>query len=254
MKLTAVILTHNEEGVVADTLESLNFCDELIVVDDFSNDSTARIAKGKGAKVFKRHLSGNFASQRNFGLGKASGEWVLFIDADEKISDGLKEEIVSLINIPANKNAGYFIKRTDFYKDKELKHGECGNVFKLRLAKKDSGIWKRRVHEFWDVKGQKGYLKESLFHYPYKNLYTFVEKLNFYSTLHAKALNEEGKHSSLVKIIIWPTGKFFDNYFIKHGFLDGNVGFLLALFMSLHSFLAWSKLWILQKELGFSKK
>src|SRR3990167_1565394 len=248
MDLSAVILAKNEEENILQSIESVNFCDEIIVIDDYSKDKTTEIARNHGANVFRRRLNNDFASQRNFGLQKAKGEWVLFLDADERVSENLKKEILHLIGTPKSGYSGFFLKRKDVIFGKEVNHGEMGSLKLLRLAKKGSGFWKRSVHESWNVKGKTLTLANSIYHYPHQNLREFIDSVNYFSSLHALSNRREGKNSSLVKIILWPLGHFIKNWIFKKGFLDGTLGFVMAMFMSFHSFLAWSKLWLLQKK------
>ena len=248
MKISAVILTKNEGKNLGECIRTLPFCEEIIVIDDYSFDKTVRIARGLGAKVFQRSLDGNFAAQRNFGLEKATNKWVLFIDADERVSHELKEEMEKEVPAPNNSHLGYFLKRDDYFFGKKLKFGETASVSLLRLARKSAGKWMRSVHEVWEVQGRTKTLKNPLEHYPHQSLREFINDINFHSGLHAEANHQEGKHSSLVKILFWPKLHFFKNYFLKLGFLDGTEGFVLALMMSLHSFLAWSKLWLDERK------
>ncbi len=249
MNLSAVILTKDEENNIKECIDCLDFCDEMIIVDDNSSDKTTDLAEKLGAKVYKRRLGDNFAAQRNFGLKKAAGKWVLFIDADERVTEDLRNEIVQMTNDPLVNYLGFYLKRADYVWGKKLKHGETGNIRLLRLARRRVGKWKRRVHEVWDVEGRTRELKNSLTHYPHPTLASFIASANNMSSLHAKANLEEGKKSSLIKIIAWPTGKFVSNFILKMGFLDGIQGFVVALVMSFHSYLAWSKLWFLQRKI-----
>lgn len=247
--ISAVVLTKNEEKNIRECLESLKWCDEVVIIDDYSEDKTAEIAKSLGARVYKRKLDDNFAGQRNFGLKKAKGDWVLFIDADERIMPALRAEITQLLGNSVTKYDGFYLKRRDFMWGRELRYGETGDVKLLRLAKKDAGQWRRAVHETWEVKDDKvGELKNPLLHYPHQTLREFIADVDRMSTLHAQENQKEGKRSNLLKIIIFPKLKFFDNWILKLGFLDGTAGFVVALIMSLHSYLAWSKLWLLQRK------
>lgn len=248
MNLTAVVLTKNEENIIEGCLKSLSFADEIIVVDDSSTDRTREIAKRLGAKVFKRDLEDDFASQRNYGLEKSGNDWVLFVDADEKVSKNLSKEIGKVIQDKKGGFLAYYIQRIDVVFGKKLKHGETGNIKLLRLAKKNVGKWKREVHEVWDVKGEAGYLVNPIYHYPHRTMRNYVENINYWSRLHAQANYKEGKKSSLFKIIFYPFAKFMNNWILKLGFLDGTVGTIVALMMSFHSFLAWGELWLLQKR------
>ena len=249
MNISVVILTKNEEGNIGECIRGLTFCEEVIVIDDNSRDKTIEIARGLGAKVFQRNLNGNFSAQRNFGMEKATGKWVLFIDADERISRQLKDEIGQEVSVLNNPYLGYFVKRDDYIFGKKLNYGETASVRLLRLARKSAGnLWARNVHEVWDVRGRTKTLKNSLRHYPHQTLREFIKDINFQSDLHAEANYKEGKSSNLARIVFWPRGKFFYNYFLRLGFLDGTEGFVFALIMSFHSFLSWSKLWIIQRK------
>ena len=176
------------------------------------------------------------------------GEWVLFVDADEIVTSNLKNEIIQIINSPFNQSLGLYLKRQDHLWGKKMHYGENGSKFLLRLAKKDSGIWKRDVHEVWKIDGKTSKLKSALFHYPHNNLNDMVKNINYFSSIHAQSNMKEGKRSSLAKILIWPAGKLFMILIVRRGCLDGVRGFVMAFMMSLHSFLAWSKLWLLRKK------
>ena len=241
--ISAVILTKNEEDNIQKCIKNLLWCDEIVVIDDFSTDKTVHIAKKLGAKVFKHSLDNDFAAQRNYALNQAKREWVLFIDADERVSKSLATEIIQ--EIKHTSVDGYFLKRKDFVFGKWLKHTEAGNIDLLRLAKKNSGKWLRRVHETWNIEGNTKNLDEPLLHYPHKNVAQFMKSINTYSTLHAQVLYEEGKKTGFYQILAYPAGKFFSNYFLRLGFLDGFPGIIHAMLMSFHSFLARAKLWLL---------
>lgn len=244
--ISAVVLTKNEEKNIKECLEGLKFCDEIIVVDDYSGDGTAKIAREMGAKVYKRHLAGDFAGQRNFGLEKARGEWVLFVDSDERVTSPLRDEIIRATGNA--QRSGFYLKRRDFMWGRELQHGEMANVRLLRLARRGAGRWKRAVHEVWEVEGKIGMLKNPILHFPHQSLREFIADVDRMSTLHALANQKEGKKSGLLKIVFWPLGHFINNWIFRLGFLDGTAGFVVAALMSFHSFLAWSKLWLIQKS------
>lgn len=246
-KISAVILTKNEEKNIKECVECLTFCEEIIVIDDYSDDDTVRTAESSGAKVYRRKLNSDFAGQRNFALDKCSNEWIFFVDADERITKELADEILAS-NFQTSQYTGFYIRREDIIWGKSLKHGEFGKISLLRLAKKNGGKWKRAVHEYWDIKGKKGLLKNPISHYPHQTLREFITDINFQSSLHADANLNEGKRANLLKIVSFPKLKFIKNWIIKRGFLDGTEGFVAALIMSFHSFLAWSKQWIKQQE------
>ncbi len=253
--ISAVVLTHNDQLTSERALNSLAWCDEIIVIDDQSTDQTVAIAKKFGAHIYERALSDDFASQRNFGLEKTNHDWVLFVDSDEMVSKELSEEIQRVISvIPArepgsarndNDFVGYFFKRADSLWGRVLKHGETNRVRLLRLAQKDAGKWVRPVHEVWDVKGLVGELREPLLHFPHPNVAQFIEEINFYSTINAHYLFNQKIRAHGWHIIAYPLAKFFLNYVWYLGFLDGTAGAVVAFMMSFHSFLTRAKLWLL---------
>lgn len=244
--ITAIILTKNEEKNIVDCLESLYFCDEKIIIDDYSSDRTCEIAKKFKVKVFKRKLNDDFAAQRNFGISEAKGEWILFVDADERIPKNLQTEI---LNFTSNTNSnGVFIKRSDFLWGKKLKHGEVGSIKFLRLARKDRGKWFGKVHEKWEIEGKKATLKNSIYHFPHQTIYDFMSEINKYTTIKANELYSIGVKVRWYEILFYPKAKFFQNFFLKLGFLDGLEGFVFAIIMSFHSFLVRGKLWILNQK------
>lgn len=243
--ISAVVLTHNDEGILTRTLESLTWCDEIVVIDDYSTDSTRSVAQKFTSAIFSRRVNGDFSEQRNFGLSKAKGEWILFVDSDEVVSDTLIKEIKKSINLSC---AGFYLRRKDFLFERWLTHGETGRVRLLRLARKNAGTWVRPVHEVWNVKGLVGELHEPLLHFPHPNVAQFIEEINFYSTINAHYLFDQKVRAHGWHIVAYPKLKFFINYFWYLGFLDGTAGAVTALMMSMHSFLTRAKLWLLWRE------
>ncbi len=246
--ISAVILAKDEEANIEDCIKSLRFCSEIIVIDDESMDDTANIAKRMGAIVYEHSLNNDFAAQHNYGLQKATKKWVLSVDADERVSRNLAVEITQLVNDLILPYSGFTIRRIDEIWGKRILHGECGNIRLLRLVKKGSGEWKRAVHETYQSKESTYELKNPLMHYPHQTLHEFIADVDRMSTIHARANREEKKRSNIFKIIFFPPLKFIWNYFFKMGFRDGTQGFMIAAIMSFHSYLAWSKLWLLQKS------
>ncbi len=242
--ISAVILTHNEEKNIESCIRTLRWCDEIIVVDDNSKDKTVAIAEKLGAKVFTHALENNFSKQRNFALSQAKGEWVLFVDADERVSDSLTYEIGNVLHSQvANTCDAFLLQRVDTMWGQQLKHGENGNVRLIRLAKKTAGEWKGAVHEVWHIKGRVKDLKNPLYHYPHQTITEFLKEINYYTTIRAEELFKKRKRVYFWSIIFYPKAKFFYNFIIRQGFLDGTAGFVVALCMSFHSFLVRGKLW-----------
>src|SRR3990167_3323477 len=247
--ISAVVLTKNEEKNIERCINSLLWCDKIVIIDDYSEDETINIIKNAKVKIFQRKLNGDFAGQRNFGLEKASGEWVLFVDSDEIISKELASEIKSQIHnskLKTNKIDAFYIKRKDYFLGRWLKYGETGDIKFLRLARKVGGEWKGRIHEVWEVTGKIGKLKNPIQHFPHETVSEFLKEVNIYTDLVAQYWNEEGKKIGYREIVLYPIGKFIHNYIIRLGFLDGGEGFIIAAMMSFHSFLARGKYWLLR--------
>jgi len=258
MAISAVVLTKNEEKNIGECLKTLKWAEEVVVIDDESTDKTVEIAKANGAQVYEHPLDDDFSAQRNFGLDKAKGEWVFFVDADERVSSTLRAEIQLMVNDQPFDSAqgkssiinGFYLKREDKMWGRVLKHGENAKVKLLRLGKKGKGEWEKPVHEIWEIKGEIGELKAPLQHLPHQTISEFLEEINFYSTLRARELYKEGKRASLLEIIFYTKAKFIKDYFLELGFLDGMPGFVVALLMSFHSFLVRSKLYLLWRQEG----
>lgn len=241
--LTGIVLTHNEEKNITRCLESLKFCDQILVVDDNSTDKTVHIAKKLGATVVNHPLDGNFAAQRNRALSQAKTPWVLFVDADEVVSVKLGEEITSAVKKIEYK--GFLIPRTDYMWGKKLSHGDVGGIKLLRLARRGAGDWHGAVHEQWQIEGNVSILRHTLNHYPHPTMVEFLQEINSYSSIRAQELHDAGQRANLFQIIFYPVGKFLDLWILKLGLADGTAGFVHAMTMAFYSFLVRGKLWLL---------
>lgn len=177
----------------------------------------------------------DFAQERNNLLKKAKRKWVFFVDSDEEVSEDLIKEIEETLKKDKAENYnGFFVLRRNY-----LLGQYVGTDKILRLAKKGSGLWVRRVHEIWKVKGKVGQLKNPIIHKTSNNLSDLIDKINLYSTLHAKENLANGKRSNILKIILLPPLK------LTQSLLMGR-GFVMSMLQSFHSFLSWSKEWKLQ--------
>jgi glycosyltransferase involved in cell wall biosynthesis len=249
VKLSAIILTYNCEETITDCLNSVKFADEIIIIDSYSTDNTLTLIKEfrkhtkYKVKAFKRQLD-TFSRQRNVALKKAKSDWVLFLDSDEEISPQLSEEIIRTLK-NNTLNYGFYLKRADIFLGKKLQYGETANVKLLRLAKRSRGRWVGAVHEEWQVKGRKGKLSNPIIHNRKLTVSQFLEKINSYSTLRASELFLQKQKEPFMKIFYFPPGKFFYNYILRLGFLDGFPGFAIAWLMSWHSLLVRVKLRLL---------
>lgn len=255
MTISAVIIVKNEEQHIRECLEVLRWCDEIVVIDAGSYDKTASIARELGTVVYTRDMHDDFSGQRNFGLQKATGDWVLFVDADERVSEELRREVMQIVSGDRSDKertgsvTGYCVKRIDVMWGKELLHGETGNVNLIRLARRNAGKWVGTVHERWMVHGATRQLQHPLYHYPHQTVSAFLTEINYYTDLRAKELHTAHMSVSWIDILLYPTGKFFVNYVFKLGFLDGIPGIVVAVIMSFHSFLVRGKLWQLNQNI-----
>lgn len=189
----------------------------------------------------------DYAAARNRALQKVQTDWALFLDQDEQLSASLKKEIQAIVSAKASPYPAYRLRRLDTFLGRQLNHGEnAANRF-VRLARRDWGLWQRPVHEVWVGEGRVGELQNPLYH-QLPSIRKLLTKINHYSTLEAEYRNSQGRASSLLHLAFLPPAKFVHNYILRLGFLDGVPGTIMAVFMSLHSFLTWSKLYLLRHK------
>ena len=243
-KISVVVIAKNEEGMLGECLSGLQWCDEVVVIDDDSTDRTGLVAGKWGARVVRRSLKGDFAKQRNFGLECVKESWVLFVDADERVSEELRGEVKKAVQENGGR-LGFYLRRVDVMWGKELNFGETGRVKLLRLARKNAGRWERRVDEVWLVAGETGELKTALRHFPHQSVSEFLNEVNFKSSLNAEQFMQEER--SGVGEWAKPVLKFFVSWILWGGWRDGMPGFLVAMMMSFHSFLVRSKMYIARR-------
>lgn len=233
MKISVMIAAKNEEQMLAECLKSVSFADEIVIIDDFSIDKTTQIAKKFGAKIFKRRLDG-FATQKNFGIKKAKNDWVLVLDADERISSGLRNEI---LNLEENNIIAYSISRKNYIKGKWIKHGGLYPDWQTRLFnRKFAHYGKQEVHETLDIVGKVGHLKHDIIHLTYKNYKEYLEKVNKYAKLEVDWAKKRPKRRSVLKT-------FFVKYVREKGFLDGFAGLVSAVLLAYYQY-------IIRREMG----
>lgn len=245
MRLTAIILAKNEESRIKEAIHTVSFCDDILVVDDESTDKTNEIVKKAGARFLTHPKNNEFAGQRNWAMEQAKYNWILFIDADEVVSEDLRAEIEHILKQKQSEITSYFIPRRDFFWNHEMKYGETKKARTtgiVRLMEKGSGIWVGSVHEVFLPAGKTGTLKGYINHTSHTSLADFIEDVNVYSTMRAEELQKQGKRATVFELIFYPFGKFIYTYFLLGGFLDGAAGFVYSFVMSFHSFLVRAKL------------
>ena len=224
--LSVVIITLNEEAKVKDCLESVAWADEIVVVDSFSKDNTVEIAGNYTDKIYQREFAG-FGEQKNFALSKASGDWILAIDADERVTSELQEEIKRTLT--NSRACGYYMPRKSYFSNKWIKHCGWWPDYLLRLFRKDCGHFSdRAVHEALQVDGPTVKLKNPLEHYPFFSISDLIKKADTYSTLGAQVMVAEDKRCSCCGALTHSTLSFLKMYFLRLGILDGWRGLAIA--------------------------
>ncbi|MBE7445913.1 MAG: glycosyltransferase family 2 protein [Planctomycetia bacterium] len=239
--ISACIITCNEESRIRDCLESVKWADEIIVVDSFSTDKTVDICREYTERVYQRAWPGNI-DQKNYTMGLAKHEWVLCLDADERLSSELVLEIQKTIRNPED-SVGFFFPRCTFYLNRWIYHGDWYPDYQLRLFKKGCGQWQgTNPHGRVIVSGKTRYLRYDIYHFSYKNFSHQLRTIDNYSTIFAD-VTERGKGFSLFQLIFRPLYKFIKIYVIKRGFLDGLPGFIIAISSAFYVFAKYVKLW-----------
>lgn len=248
-KLSVIIITYNEEGNIRDCLESAKWADELIIVDSNSRDKTTEIAKTYTDKIIITE-DNSFSANRNIAIDKAEGEWIIWLDADERFTEDLKKEILDVLSSPPVKYAAYIINRKSFFINKFINHCGWYPDYGLRLFRKSTGIRfnDTRVHEKAVFDGKSGKINAELLHYTDLTFEHYIEKLNSYTTKSALDLYERGKKGSVFDLIFRPVFTFIKMYFLKLGLLDGYTGLVLCTLSGIHVFVKYSKLYLLTKN------
>lgn len=249
-KISAIIIAKNEENMIADCLDSVSFCDEIIVVDGGSEDRTVEIAKRMGAKVFIFKTE-DFSKLRNYGRDMGKGDWVLYIDADERVTNELRREITHLTidDGRVGKLNGYILKRKNFYFGTSAKN-EWPYIEKLeRLFRKESlRGWKGELHESPIFVGQTGELDGFLLHYTHRDLTSMLNKTIEWSKIEAQLRFKAG-HPQMVwwRFLRVMLTSFFDWYIRQKGFKLGTIGLIESLYQMFSMFVTYARLWEMQQ-------
>jgi len=240
VKISATVITYNEETNIRQCLESINWVDEIIVVDAMSTDRTRQIASGFTDKVFIKEWTG-YRDAREFAISKVTSDWVLSVDADERITPELRQEINQVLVNP--ECDGYLIPRKAYFLGRWIKHCGWYPGYVLRLFRKDKArVTPKLVHEGIEVKGPIGKMKNPILHYTYPTLEIYLKRLSNYTSLAATDLYRRGKRANALEIVIRPLYRFIMMYFLKLGFLDGFEGLVLCALSSYYVFIKYLKL------------
>jgi glycosyltransferase involved in cell wall biosynthesis len=252
MKISATLITFNEETNIREACESLSWADEIIVVDSESTDQTRAIASACGARVITRPWSG-FGAQKQFAVEQIANDWIFSLDADERVSPELKDSIVKLENAHGDELAdGYRIARRSFYQGRWIKGGGWYPDWQLRLFRKSRGHWKpRQIHESvtMDSGARVETLAGDILHYSVKDSAHHHRMIGErYAPLAAQQMFEAGRRTSAMTIASAAPGAFLQSFVLKGGFRDGLAGLTIASFAAHHAFLKHMLLWEKQKQ------
>lgn len=251
-KISACITSFNEESNIRRCLESVKWCDEIVVVDSFSTDLTVQICREFTDRVYQNEWLG-YIGQKNLIREKASHPWVFFIDADEEVSPELREEIVTLFERGHGGIVGYEFPRMVNYLGRWIHHGEWYPDVKLRLFLKSKGVSGGvEPHDHVIVNGPVKRLRGQLYHYTYDDLHDQIVTLNRYSSITAMEKFKNGDKFRWIDFLFRPTLRFLKAFFLKLGFLDGRRGFLIAAISSFGVAMKYAKLW--ERELEKSER
>ncbi|MDR7099923.1 glycosyltransferase involved in cell wall biosynthesis [Lysobacter niabensis] len=247
MPISACIITFNEADRIGDCLASLAFCDEIVVVDSHSTDATRAIAESLGARVIARPFDG-FRSQKQFAIEQATHDWVLCLDADERVSAELRAAIEAERAGGFTTAAGYRFARLSEYFGKFLRHGNAYPDRVLRLFDRRRGGWRgtREVHEAASVEGEVRTIRGDLIHYPYRSLEQQLAKTQRYARMMAEHDFARGKRATLGKLVFAPSWRFWRGYVLRGGFLDGWHGLVYAYVRANYVRQKTVMLWLLQ--------
>jgi len=258
VKISACIITFNEENKIAQAIESVAWADEILIVDSESTDETRAIAESLGAKVTIKNWAG-FAKQKQYAAVCAAHDWIFSLDADERVSNELKAEILRLKNSSENDLAdGYRIPRLSFYMNRPIRHGGWYPDWQLRFFNRRQGKWKDvLIHESFQMNESAKIEKLSgdILHYTVENASHHHRMIGTrYAPLAAEQMFDRGKKTSALKVATVGPTTFLQNYILRGGFLDGFAGFCIARFAAHHAFLKYLLLWELQNQKPKTKK
>lgn len=247
MKISALVLTFNEEEMIADCLSGLSFADEIIVLDQNSQDRTCEIARKYTDKIFLTS-DYDFSKNRNLLAGFSRGEWLFYLDADEMIDDKLIKEVKKVIE--DSKFSAYYFPRKNMILGRFLKHAGFWPDYVPRLFKKNKLIsWYGRVHESPKIKGDFGYIKSPIVHLTARSLGQMLAKTIKWAKIEAELFYKAGyPQVTILRIIKSMVFEFLSRYVLKRGFLDGQIGFIQSVYQALHQAVILTYIWEMQND------
>ncbi|SDZ73740.1 glycosyltransferase family 2 protein [Bizionia paragorgiae] len=247
IKLTAIIPTKNEIHNIEAVIATLNFVDEILVIDSYSTDGTFEKAQTMATVVIQRKFT-SYSDQKNYAISQAKHEWILLVDADERVTPELKTEIKSILNLEKIPHTAYRIKRQNHFMGQRVNYSGWRNDSVIRFFKRDYCKYNNKhVHESLIVNGSVGSMKGKFLHYTYRSFNLYMEKMNRYANLQAIDYNDHTGTLTPYHFVIKPFWGFFKHYIIQSGFRDGLVGFTIGYVQAYVVFMRYVKLWLLRK-------
>ncbi|MEO6223548.1 MAG: glycosyltransferase family 2 protein [Vicinamibacterales bacterium] len=244
-QVSAIVITLNEASNIRDCVASLIWATEIIVVDSGSTDGTQELARAAGARVITHDWPG-YAAQKDYAASEASHDWILSIDADERVTPELAAEVQQTLEQPSDL-AGFRIPRVTFHLGRWIRHTDWYPDYQLRLYDRRHASWaRRRVHESVTARGPVGQLSNDLQHYAYRDIGHHYETMQHYTRLAALQMFEEGRRAGFFSLLVHPPAAFLRNYILKAGFLDGTPGLIVSAMNAHYVFMKFAKLWALQ--------
>jgi len=249
LKVSAYVMTFNEKDKITDCLESIKWADEIVVLDSFSTDGTVEICKKYTNKIIQKKFEG-FGKLRNAALDSCSNDWVLSIDADERCTEELKNEVLGLLEKGPGADA-YYVPRKSHFLGVWVRH--CGWYPDYRqpqlFNRKKMKYTEQLVHETFVLDGKLSYLKGHALQFPFLNLDQYLRKMERYSGLRAEEMHKAGKKFRISNVVVNPAAMFFRMYVAKLGFLDGKTGLILSFLYAYYTMLKYVKLWEKEKQI-----
>ncbi len=248
-KISALVITYNEIGYIEKCLKSIDFADEIVVVDSYSTDGTYEFLSAHPKVRVIQHPFKNYTAQKAFTLAQATNDWVLFVDADEVVTPDLQEEIKLTIN-SSKKHVAYWFRRKFMFQQKHLRYSGWQTDKNYRLFRKSKVQFsdKRIVHETLEIQGSSAILKEKLTHYCYRDFANYKHKMLVYGRMKAKEASQKGKRFNLLLLLGKPTFTFVYNYFFRFGVLDGMKGVTVCYLNALGDWERYQELRKLEQE------
>jgi len=239
MRITVFIISYNAEKTIERSLRSVQWADEIVVMDSYSTDRTVEICKRYTNQVSLRKFT-DYADQKNFVLSQATSEWVLSLDTDEEVTEDLKSEILKIIETPGALE-GYRIPRRSFIFGREFKYSGTQDDRPIRLFRKDRARFEQPIHEIVRIDGKIGVLTTPLLHYTYDTVSDYWERFNRYTSLEAEFLKDRNHSLTWLDLAARPPLTFLRLYCLKQGFRDGWEGFLFCFLSATYVFVKYAK-------------